>query len=472
MGINDNGKMSIEGMGELAQDPATTPGAPPAHPQSGSGERLAVLHVVDSLEYGGLERVVTDLAICQKARGHRVWVFSLVDTDGHRRTLEAAGIRVIQGGKQVGFDRMVLRRLRESIASLRADIVHTHNAVPNYHAAFALATLRRPLGAALRTHEAAFRPALLTTCHDMGYRLDNRKLRWLFRASLMRTALVAMVSRQVEARFIASGVVTRSKARVVLNGIPVERFTALADATPAMRRAARHELGLPDEPALETPVIGAIGRLVDLKNHRALIDAMPALLEHHARLHLVIIGAGPLRDALAAQVQALGLARRVHLAGERDDIASLSVALDIFALPSKTEGMSIALLEAFASGLAVVASAVGGNPDIVTDEETGLLYRPSGSNQAANPSANLPAIPAAVPDRELGGQPDPGLVRALGRVLANSELRHRLGTAARRWVLANGSIDAATAGYDLLYREAIKTRHSSAGRTTGAPLED
>ena len=412
--------VNAEGMAAASETPTAQAVASPS-PNRG---RLAVLHVVDSLEYGGLERVVTDLAIRQKAQGDRVAVFSLVDTDGHRRTLEAAGVSVIQGGKRIGFDRAAVGRLRSAIRAHRAEIVHSHNFVPNYHAAFALIGLRH--GPRHGEPGGITRPALVTTCHDMGFRLDNRKLRLLFRASLLRTGRVAMVSRQVEAGFSARGIVSAACARVVLNGIPVERFTPITDASPEARLAARAALGLPDTLPLATPVIGAVGRLVDLKNHRALISAMPALLRDHPALHLVIIGGGPLKEALQAQATAAGLAKHVHLAGERDDIASLLKAFDLFALPSTTEGLSIALLEAFASGLAVVAGAVGGNPDIVSDGETGLLY-----------------------------DAEPALGPALERLLADVPLRNRLGTQARQWVQAHGSIDAACDAYDRLYREVL-----------------
>ena len=104
-------------------------------------QRLKVLHVVDSLEFGGLERVVTDLALAQQAVGDQVAVFSINDTGGHRRTLEAAGIEVVQGGKRSTADLGVLRALWRSVR--RADVVHAHNFVPNYYSAAALLATSR-----------------------------------------------------------------------------------------------------------------------------------------------------------------------------------------------------------------------------------------------------------------------------------------------------------------------------------------
>src|SRR5690606_34290419 len=168
-----------------------------------------IVHVVNSLDYGGLERVVADLAIEQRRRGMDVRVLSICDTGGFRDALEAAGVPVTVAGKSRTFDLRVLRLLRTSVAG--ADIVHSHNFVPNYYAATALLGLRR-------------RPRLVNTCHNMGTRLDNRRLRLLYRCSLRRTARVAMVGEQVRQRFVDGGIVPAPLAATVLNGIPVQRF--------------------------------------------------------------------------------------------------------------------------------------------------------------------------------------------------------------------------------------------------------
>ncbi|MGA9421323.1 MAG: glycosyltransferase, partial [Rhodanobacteraceae bacterium] len=313
---------------------------------------ISVLHVVDSLETGGLERVVADLAVAQRRAGHRVAVFSIQRTDGFRQTIETAGIPVLVGDKRGTLDRAVLRRLRAAMREHRIEIVHSHNFVPNYYAALAMLAL--PCA-----------PALVNTCHNMGTRLSQRRLRWLYRASLLRTAGVAMVSRQVRERLVGSGLVRKSRAVTVLNGIPIERF-----GNSASRRAcARHALGL----ETDALVIGCVGRLVPVKNHALLVAQVPGLLRKHPTLHIVLIGDGPLEDKLRAQTEALGASERVHFAGARADVADLLPAFDIFAQPSLSEGLSIALLEACATGLAVVASAVGGNPEIIHDGNSGLV---------------------------------------------------------------------------------------------------
>ena len=125
--------------------------------------RLSILHVVDSLEFGGLERMVADISIAQQAHGHEVAVFSLTGAGDLGPGLRAAGIRVVEGGKRRGLDLAMLARLRGAVAGMRADVVHTHNFVPNYHAALALATM--PL----------LRPTQVNACHNMGSRLSGAR---------------------------------------------------------------------------------------------------------------------------------------------------------------------------------------------------------------------------------------------------------------------------------------------------------
>jgi glycosyltransferase involved in cell wall biosynthesis len=378
---------------------------------------FSIVHVVVTLERGGLERLVTDLAIEQARAGHQVAVFSLHDTRGFAPTLREAGIEVVIGHKRGGIDFGALRALRALVRRRQADIVHTHNFMPNYYAALAMLGLRRA-------------PPLVGTCHDMGTRLDERRLRLYYKASLWRTARVAMVGRQVHARFVEGGIVPARKADTVLNAVPLDRF-AIA---PTAREAARRALSL-DADAL---VIGCVGRLVSLKNHALMIELMPALLQQHPRARLVLLGGGELEQTLRAQAERLGVAAQVLLTGERDQVADLLPAFDVFALPSRTEGVSIALLEGCASGLAVMATDVGGNPEIIAHDRTGLLV-----------AADDPA----------------GTLKALLRLLGEADLRHRLGHAARDWVRANASLDALRRRYDALYRQA---RSEGRGETSGA----
>ncbi len=375
----------------------------------------SVLHVVDTLEVGGLERVVTDLAIAQQASGQRVAVFSIQACAGFRAELEAAGVEVVVGAKRGMLDRRVLRALRATIRERGIEVVHTHNFVPNYYAALALTALR---GA----------PALVNTVHNMGTRLSNRRLRWLYRASLWRTRRVAMVGTQVRDRFVGSGFVGEGKAEVVLNGIPFDRFAAAA----ATRASARDALGI----AADALVAGCVGRLVPVKNHALLLDGLPWLRERHPRLHMVLAGDGPLDAELRAQAAALGVSDHVTI-GSRGDVAAVLPAYDVYVQPSLSEGLSIALLEAAAARRAIVATAVGGNPEIVEHGIRGLLVAP-GDGKA--------------------------LREAVDALLADAARREQLGANAQDWARANASIERMREAYAALYAQALCWRVTSHGR--------
>lgn len=352
--------------------------------------------------------MVTDLAIEQKARNHAVAVFSINDTTGFSGELKAEGIDVIVGHKQKPFDLQVLKTLRQTTRQRQAQIIHAHNFTPNYYSAASQLGLWRS-------------PALVGTCHDMGARLSDRKLRFMYQWSVGRTARLAMVGQQVCDRYVASGMVPADKVTTVLNGIPVGRFTA----TPERRAQARTTLNLKPD-AL---VIGCVGRLVGLKNHALLLSVMPALIQRRPGLHLVIVGYGELEEPLRAQVASLGIGEHVTITGKRSDVADLLPAFDVFALPSKTEGLSIALLEACATGLAVVASAVGGNPEIIHDGQTGLLV----------PSDNAQALQTA-----------------LDTLLSDDALRARLSGQAQAWVRQHASVSALADAYDQFYQQALR----------------
>jgi glycosyltransferase involved in cell wall biosynthesis len=369
-----------------------------------------VLHVVDSLEFGGLERVVTDLAIGQHRAGQEVTVFSIKDVGELSGELESAGVPVVWGGKRRGADWATLRKLRGCADRSKFDIVHAHNFMPAYYSAAAL--WARPRA-----------PVLVATCHDMGTRLAQRKLRWMFRWSLSRTAGVAMVGGQVYERYMQLKMIRAERTITVLNGIPVERF----GITAARRLAARHALGVP----AEALVVGTVGRQVALKNQGLILELTPTLREAHPELWVVLVGNGVLSEALQKKASELGIARCVVFAGERKEVANLLPAFDIFVLPSLTEGLSIALLEAAATGLAIVASSVGGNPEIIHDGVTGLLV----------PPADARALEAA-----------------LLRLLGDAALREGLGLAARSWVCENASLTAMRGAYESFYRDALARR--------------
>jgi len=380
---------------------------------------LNVLHVVDSLERGGLERVVVDLARAQRAAGGAPRVFCLYRTGGFAAELAAAGIPVLCGHKRDGFDLAALWRLRRA-ALAGCDVVHAHNLVPNYYAAAALRLAWRA-------------PAQIDTCHDMGTRLADPHLKRMYLWSVPRTRRFAMVADAVHEVYVGGGLVPAERSTIIYNGIPMQRFAH----GPQVRAAMRERLGVP----AGAPLLGAVGRLVPLKNHASLIRVLPRLIARFPDVRLVLVGGGELEGELRQLAAASGHADRVLFTGEQSDVSGWLAALDVYAQPSDTEGMSIALLEACAAGLAVVATHVGGNPKIVRQGISGLLVAP---------------------------RDDAALETALAALLADPGRRAVLGRAARQWVAEHASIESMAAAYARLYAEA-RARPARAAQRGGTP---
>jgi glycosyltransferase involved in cell wall biosynthesis len=365
---------------------------------------LRIVHVVENLERGGLERMVIDLAVAQRDAGHAVSVICLYAPGALADELIARGIAVHACDKRAGADLSALRRLRTQLRAVPNAIVHTHNANAHYHAVAA--------GLGLRFAR------ILNTRHGMGAARPRSRGEWLYRRTMRRTDIVAAVCEAARARFAAQGVRPRGALLAVPNGIRIDTFAPAGDER---RAALRSVLALPSG----TRIVGTVGRLNPVKDQRSLLLAFARVHADARDTALVLVGDGALRAALEAEAAALGIADAVRFLGDRGDVRQLLQGFDLFALSSLSEGYSMALLEACASGLPIVATDVGGNREIVADGGNGLL------------------VPAARPE---------ALADALAALLRDPARAAAMGRAGRDWALRDASIDTMAARYDALYR--------------------
>lgn len=252
------------------------------------------------------------------------------------------------------------------------------------------------------------------TVHGKNYFWEKARRRLTYRIISGSGRLVA-VSQDLKQFVMEKVGLSDERIDLIYNGVPSGSRPSEDDAY-----RARTELGI----ARDTVVIGAVGSLYPVKGHRYLLEAMPAVLARHPNAMLMMMGRGELEDALKEQAGRLGVERHVRFLGMRNDIPKLLGVLDVFVLPSLSEGLSLALLEAMAAGLPVVATKVGGNAELVVEGETGLL----------------------VPSKDASA-----LSTALCRLLDSRETRERFGRNAVARVEDRFSASRMTDNYQHLY---------------------
>lgn len=337
---------------------------------------LRIVHLLAPAEVGGLEQVVHSLAVGQVERGHQVSVigFNYEGRTEHplAQRLAAAGIdaRIIPLSARGYLAEK--RTIRSLLKALRPDLVHSHGMRVDVMVG--------------GIPSATGIPAVATVHGMTGGTWKMRLYERIHLASLrQRDAVIAVSQPLVE--LLARQGVRRERVHFIANA-----WSATSEPLP--REAARRELRLPFDRSAR--VVGFVGRLSHEKGADVLVEAMTALRD--LPVHAVFIGDGPERVALETLAASLDVASRVHFCGSVLGASRLMKAFDVFALTSRTEGTPIALLEAMAHGVPIVATRVGGVPDVVSSREALLV-----------PSMHAPGIAAAI--RAIVDDPDAGARR-------------------------------------------------------------
>lgn len=392
--------------------------------------RLKVLRVIARLNIGGPARHVDVLARGLCARGYDTTVaygepaigegsFEALLTPEHGARIKIAGL-----GRQIrAFDdfRAFVTLLR-LIFRQQPDVVHTHTAKAG--------VLGRIAGALYNaTRRRSGRAAIVHTYHGTvfeGYfsRPVNLMIRMVERTlARVSDAIVAIAPQQRDDLVRRYRVAPAAKVATIRLGLDLEPLLAITAGSGTLRS----DLGL----GAEVPVIGFVGRLVPIKNVDLLIRAFARLREVAGGPVLVIAGDGPLSGELGRLAAQLGVGHRVRFVGWVHDLPRLYRTCDLVVLSSRNEGTPVTLIEAMAAGRAVVATRVGGVPDVVSDGENGLLVS-SGD--------------------------ETGLAEAMARLLAHPGERSRMGELARRRVADTYSRERLVDETDRLYRSVLSSR--------------
>jgi glycosyltransferase involved in cell wall biosynthesis len=343
-----------------------------------AGRRLRVVGLIDAIGVtGGGERFARDLTEhLDPDRFERTLCVSRWDEEARSRPdalaavaeIEAAGVEFVglerESAWSVGAWRPLLRLLRER----EVDVLHAHKFGSNVW------------GAIL---DAAARPPVFVA-HEQTWSYRGRPLRrWLDRHLIARRAdTFIAVSSEDRRRMIEIEGIDPAKIEVVVNAIVTPEPSPDADV--------RAELGI----APDALVIGTVCMLRPQKALEVLLEAVPAVREQHPGIVVLIAGDGPERDRLEAMSQQLGIEDAVRFAGMRSDVADVLRAFDVWISCSDYEGTSLAVMEAMDASLPIVATRVGGTPDLIDDGVHGLLVEPRDSPALAN------AVNELLDDRE------------------------------------------------------------------------
>jgi glycosyltransferase involved in cell wall biosynthesis len=373
--------------------------------------RIRILHVLATLLPGGSEISVLRLLSALERSRYVAHVACLRGEPALADEFRAAGIEVVSMGMRSKVDPACLFRLRRFVKDHRIDVVHTHMDVADFYGALAgrlggarciVSTKHAP--DEFRTRRGFKRyPFLLL--ERLAYEMDDA---------------VIVVSEGLGAFLEKAEHLPRRKMVVIGHGI--DSSTRLAPPSEA-RRALR----LP----LHGPVMGAVGRLSPEKGQSVLLRALPSVLATFPDAICVVAGEGPARDDLESEARRLGIRERVVFLGFRRDVPVVLAALDLFVQPSLYEGFGLSLLEAMAAELPIVASRVGGIPELIEDGVTGVLVPPD--------------APAA-------------LSEAILRLLRDRDAARRLGEGAARRARERHSLGTMAARVDRVYRDVLERR--------------
>lgn len=357
-----------------------------------------VLYLSTSSGPGGAERVIQHLAAFVDRRRFRPLI-CLFRPGWLKEQCEREGVPTYVLPCRAVWDWNWVLEVRKIIRRERVVLIHAHEFDAIVHGTAVARLLGIPI---------------VATVHGKHYYWEKFRRRLAYRL-VSRYATIVAVSEDLK-RFIVGEVgISSERIRVIYNGVgPMPRIDQ------AELAELKTELGI--DPSEQ--VVGLVGSLYPVKGHKYLLEAVPTILKTYPRTTFIIIGRGELEVALKEETARLGLEPKVRFLGLRQDVPRLLALMDVFVLPSLSEGLSMALLEAMAAGKPAVATNVGGNPELVVQGETGLLV----------PSEDCTALASEI-----------------GALLSNRGLASRFGEAARARVERRFSLNAMVNNYQSLY---------------------
>ncbi len=352
------------------------------------------------MKWGGAEMHVILLASRLKERGFRVQIACLFEEGILANEVRRAGIPFECLHVKKGWSLGTIFRIFQWLRTKEIDVLHTYFFGFHFFAGFPA----RLLGI----------PAILSSRREIPDWQEKRH-RWIENLGNLFVDRVVSCSKAVQERTLAKERVAREKVVTIHNGVDLTRFGGVLDGS-----AVRREFDIPDS----APLIGTVANFSEEKGYPYLVEAARITLARNSEARFLFVGFGPLADEIRARVKEVPGHERVVFAGARSDIPELLAAMDLFVLASVREGFPNVLLEAMAAGKPVVATRVGGIPELVDSSNDGILVRPRESRL---------------------------LAQAIFGLLEDPERGRRLGERAKRKIEQNFSLERMVDDYETLY---------------------
>lgn len=315
---------------------------------------MKIVHIVMSMLYGGSERLATDLAYSMQNAGNEVYVLALSKMDaekGYDKTEKGKKLTIFYIDKKRGLDLKAIKQLNVFLTKINPDVVHTHIDSAIY--VIPWETFNRNV---VKVH----------TVHNQVEKEFGIAKRNLMKVAygFLRVTPVA-ISDQIQASIMRVYNLKKQNVPVIYNGIDVKKFQNKKDQKTSHRQLQ----------------ILHVGRFFEQKNHKFMIQAIKELVDRKFDFHMTFVGEGPLFDDIVEYSKSMKISKYITFAGSTNFVEKFYEKADLFVLPSLFEGLPLSLLEAYAAGLPVIVSDVGGVSDICRDGVNGRLISVDNLNE-------------------------------------------------------------------------------------------
>ena len=364
-----------------------------------------ILHLNTTSSIGGAEQMIIDLAALINPDKFKSYVSVLKEGEflSELRRREVKFLWLKESTRV--YDYKFLKNIIQLIRQNRINLIHSHTWGTDFYGYWASNISGVPM---------------ICTIHDRYYIFEKWTRRLSYRFFINHIKKIVAVSKDIKGLLLDELKISSQKVRLIYNGIDTLKFENIKNL-----EMIRKELNLSQDDL----ILGNVGNLREVKDHPTLITAFSKISPLFPQSKLLIVGEGRLRPNLEKLCEEFGLEDRVLFLSHRRDVPSILNLLDIFILPSRSEGCSLSILEAMAAGKAVVATNVGGNPELVLNGQTGLLVPPS--------------------------QPDK-LAEKMIFLLKNEELRKKMGGEGKKRVKERFSRESMIKNYEELYSQILR----------------